>query len=194
LTFRHLPPTAAWQHREARSGFEVAYFGNAPGGGHRISGCTTAVEDGQTWVVEYELRVDATWSTRSARIAGRSVAGRSSRRLEVEDAGRWRVDGTPAPELEGCMDVDLESSALTNALPVHRLGLTVGDRAAAPAAWVRALDLSVERLEQTYSRTPNDGDRQRYECAAPAFHFTTRLLFDEAGLVLDYPGIAVRAN
>jgi len=194
LTFRHPPPTAAWQHHQARSGFEVAYFRNAPGGGHWISGCTTAVEDGQTWVVEYELRLDATWSTRNARIAGRSVAGRSSRRLEVEDAGHWRVDGTPAPQLEGCMDVDLESSALTNALPVHRLSLPVGARATAPAAYVRALNLSVERLEQWYIRIPDDGDWQRYEYAAPTFNFTARLLFDDAGLVLDYPGIAVRAD
>jgi hypothetical protein len=194
MTFLHPPPSAAWQHRQSRSGFEVAYFGNLPDGGHRISGCTTAVEDGQTWIVEYELRVDATWTTRSARIAGRSAAGRRSRRLDVEDAGHWRVDGTPAPHLEGCMDVDLESSALTNALPVHRLSMSVGARAAAPAAWVRALDLSVERLEQTYTRTRDDGDRQRYEYAAPAFDFAASLVFDEAGLVLDYPGIAVRAD
>ena len=194
MTFLHPPPTAAWQHRQSRSGFEVAYFGNLPGGGHHISGCTTAVEDGQTWLVEYELRLDATWSTRSARITGRSLAGRSSRRLEVEDGGHWRVDGTPAPHLEGCMDVDLESSALTNALPVHRLSLPVGDRATAPAAWVRALDLSVERLEQRYIRAADDGGRQRYEYAAPAFDFAASIVFDEAGLVLDYPGIAVRAD
>ena len=92
------------------------------------------------------------------------------------------------------MDVDLESSALTNALPVHRLSLPVGARATAPAAYVRALNLSVERLEQWYIRIPDDGDWQRYEYAAPTFNFTARLLFDDAGLVLDYPGIAVRAD
>ncbi len=31
------------------------------------------------------------------------------------------VDGEPAPHLDGVLDVDLESSALTNAFPVHRL-------------------------------------------------------------------------
>ncbi len=55
---------------------------------------------------------------------------------------RWRIDGRPSPHLDGCRDVDLESSALTNALPVHGLGLHVGQGAEAPAACVRALDLS----------------------------------------------------
>jgi uncharacterized protein len=34
---------------------------------------------------------------------------------------------------------------------------------------------------------------QRYHYSAPAFDFSCRLVYDEAGLVLDYPGIAVRA-
>jgi hypothetical protein len=40
--------------------------------------------------------------------------------------------------LDGCLDADLESSAMTNAMPVRRLGLAVAARAAAPAAYFRA--------------------------------------------------------
>jgi hypothetical protein len=114
--------------------------------------------------------------------------------LEVDQTGRWLVDGDPAPHLDGCRDVDLESSAMTNALPVHRLGLAAAEQADAPAAYVRALDLSVERLEQTYRRIGDEGARQRYDYAAPAFDFTSRLVYDESGLVLDYPGVARRAG
>ena len=80
---------------------------------------------------------------------------------------------------------------MTNALPVRRLGLPV---AAAAAAYVRAGRLAVERLEQTYSRTTDEAACQRYDYAAPAFGFGARLVYDESGLVLDYPGIAVRAR
>ena len=83
---------------------------------------------------------------------------------------------------------------MTNALPVHRMDLRVGDRASAPAAYVRAVDLSLERLGQDYVRTADEGGHQRYEYAAPAFGFACRLVYDESGLVLDYPGIAVRAS
>jgi hypothetical protein len=47
--------------------------------------------------------------------------------------------------------------AMTNALPVHRMALPIGARAAAPAAYVRAADSSVERLEQEYLRTSDEG-------------------------------------
>jgi len=77
---------------------------------------------------------------------------------------------------------------------VHRLDLAAGDRAETPAAYVRALDLSVERLEQTYTRLPDEAGHPRYLYAAPAFDFTGTLSYDESGLVLDYPGIAVRAR
>jgi hypothetical protein len=114
--------------------------------------------------------------------------------LESDGEGRWHIDGSGADHLDGCLDVDLESSAMTNALPVRRLGLAVGDRAEAPAAYVRALDLSAERVEQTYVRIADETGHQRYRYAAPAFNFTCSLVYDESGLVLDYPGIAARAQ
>jgi len=83
---------------------------------------------------------------------------------------------------------------MTNALPVRRMGLPVGAGTAAPAAYIRAVGLEVERLEQTYLRATGEATRQRYDYAAPAFGFSARLIYDQSGLVLDYPGIAVRAG
>ena len=188
-----MPATAAWQHLGARSGFEVVYF-LADGTGCRIEGWTTAAEDGATWAVEYAIQLDASWATRAAQIRGRSPAGFCSRLLEADGAGRWLVDGDIAPYLDGCLDVDLESSAMTNALPVRRMSLPVAGRAVAPAAYVRAVGLAVQRLEQTYVRTPDEATRQCYDYSAPAFDFGCRLVYDESGLVLDYPGIAIRAS
>jgi len=193
MSFAPVPATAAWHHRGARSGFEVVYF-SARGDGCQIEGWTTAVEDGATWVVEYAIEVDAAWATRSAAIRGRSAAGPCLARLEADGYGHWLVDGKPARRLDGCLDVDLKASAMTNALPVRRLGLPVAAAAAAPAAYVRAAGLAVERLEQTYARTTDEAACQRYDYAAPAFGFGARLVYDESGLVLDYPGIAVRAG
>lgn len=108
-------------------------------------------------------------------------------------AGSWQVNGGPAAHLDGCLDIDLESSVLTNAFPARRLGLAPGQRADAPAAYVRAEDLRVERLEQRYVRLEKDGLGPRFEYAAPAFDFACELAYDDAGVLLDYPGIAVRS-
>jgi hypothetical protein len=193
MSFAPLPATAAWQHRDARSGFEVVYFQDH-GDGCRIEGWTTAIEDGGTWAVEYAIEVDAAWATRTARIRGRSAGGFRSTLLEADGAGHWLVDGERAPGLDACLDVDLEASAMTNALPVRRMGLPVAGRAAVPAAYVRAVGLRVERLEQAYVRTTDEAGGQCYDYAAPAFDFSCRLVYDGSGLVLDYPGIAVRAG
>jgi len=193
VPWTELPPSAAWQHQGSRSGFEVVWCGRA-GGGHLLTGRTVAVQDGRPWTVDYEVRVDAAWRTRLAHVTGRSVAGSRSVRLRTDGQGRWQVDGRAEPLLDGCLDVDLEASAMTNALPVRRLGLAPGEHATAPAAYVRAEDLAVERLAQGYRRRDDDGPGSSYDYAAPAFDLTCRLRYDEAGLVVDYPGIAVRVG
>jgi len=193
VPFRPPPATACWRHSPAREGFEVAYF-RAHQGGWLIEGTTAAIEDARTWVVTYSIVVDAAWVTRTARVSARTAAGPRETRLEADGAGHWLVDSGPADHLDGCLDVDLESSAITNTFPVHRLDLAQGAGAAAPAAYVRALTLRAERLEQTYTRIADEGWHQRYDYAAPAFDFTSRLVYDESGLVLDYPGIARRAG
>lgn len=135
-----------------------------------------------------QIRMDSAGATRSARINGRSATGSCSTVLEADGAGHWLVDGENAPHLDGCLDVDLESSAMTSALPVRRLGLAVAAQAVAPAAYVHAVGLAVDRLEQTYLRTPGEAAHQCYDYTASAFDFECRLVYDQFGLVLDYPG------
>ena len=188
--FAELPASAAWRHQDARVGFEVL-FASREIDGVRLDGHSTGVEDGLAWGVRYTLLIDASWRTRSAHVAVRSSVGAHDVALDG-DSGEWQVDGEHAPALSGCLDVDLEASASTNVLPVRRLALEVGERAEAPAAYVRAADLRVERLEQSYARLPDDGDHARYDYASPVFDYRATLVYDEFGLVLDYPGIAVR--
>src|SRR5436305_1405704 len=142
MSFAALPLSAAWRHRDARTGFEVAYFASDDDG-WRIEGSTTAFEHGRIWDVDYAISLDGTWRTRRARVARRSAAGVRVTVLEADGNGSWLIDGESASHLDGCLDVDLESSAMTNALPVHRMSLAVGARAEAPAAYVRVADLAV---------------------------------------------------
>lgn len=193
MSFAALPPSAAWRHHEARIGFEVAYF-EAVDDGVRVKGSTTAIEDECVWDVDYAIALDAAWRTRRARVTRRVAGGVRVTTLDADGAGGWLVDGEAAPQLDGCLDVDLESSAMTNAFPVHRMVLPIGVRAEAPAAYVRVADLSVERLEQAYARLPYVASRHRYDYSCPRFGVSCQLLYDPAGLVLDYPRLAVRVG
>ena len=148
--FAPLPAVAAWQLIEAHEGFEVAHL--TPGvDAIRFSGTSVGVEDGQAWSFRYDLEIGAGWHA-----DGGSVHSADGGRLTLESdgPGRWLVDGAHDPALDGCLDIDLEGSALTNTAPVHRLDLGVGDEAPAPAVYVRTNTLAVERLDQTYRRLP----------------------------------------
>jgi hypothetical protein len=186
-----LPDFAAWRHYAVRDGFEIVFF-DAWHGGLRVTGNTTAIEAGEPFTVGYAIELDASWRTRFARITGQSRRAHHSVTVATDGTGTWTVDDRPAPHLDGCLDVDLESSALTNAFPMHRLGLEPGEAADAPAAYVRALDLAVDRFEQRYRRTDDAAGPKRFDYSAPAFDFSCELVYDESGLVVDYPGLAAR--
>ena len=193
MPFTHLPPTAAWRHVGARDGFESVFL-RAAASGFVIDGHTVAVESGAAWAVHYTVEVDEHWVTQHCRVQSWSGAGERETVLTHDPVGRWRVDGVLVPELDGCLDVDLEASACTNTLPVRRAGLAAGQSMEAPAAYVRAPGLEIERLEQSYARLAPDGedDTFRFDYRSPRFGFECRLRFAADGLVLDYPDIAVR--
>jgi uncharacterized protein len=188
-----LPVSAAWRHVDARDGFEVV-FPSMENRGLRFDGHTAGLEAGQAWAVQYSILLDGEWRSRRAHVVSRSAMGTRELVLERDDAEGWLTNGAPAPHLAGCLDVDLEASAFTNAFPVRRLGLAAGESAEAPAAYVRAPDLRVERLEQRYRRLEDDAGRSRYDYASPQFDFRAMLVYDEHGFVADYPGIAERVH
>jgi uncharacterized protein len=177
-----LPQFAAWRFVDVVDGFEVVY--PSPG---RLRGHTSAVEDGRPYAVRYEIEVDAEWRTREVRVVNDTVRGPRETVLHSDGAGSWTVDGLSAPHLDGLLDVDLEASACTNTLPVHRIPMPEGEVVSASAVYVQALDLSVRRLDQTYRRL--DAHRFAYTSEDG---FAALLVYDDAGLVVDYPGIATR--
>lgn len=188
-----LPGTAGWVHEGARAGFEVLFVSRL-GSGRLLRGHTTAVEDGVAWSVGYRIELDDRWRTLRVEARTATAAGDGRRTLERDGDDRWTVDGAPRPELDGCVDVDFESSAVTNTLPVHRLALRPGERRSVPAAFVRADDLRVERLEQDYALRGRDADRIEVDYASSTFDFSCTLTYDASGLIVAYPGIARRAG
>ena len=178
------PPFAAWRLHDAHHGFEITYFESAPGG-VLLRGTSVGVEDGVPWEFRYEIVVDAGWHVRRA-----EVGAHGTRRVLERTGSGWHVDGAPRPDLDGVADVDLEGSMVTNTLPLHRLPLPIGVTTRAPAAYVRAATLEVERLEQTYRRIDAPGIAVDY--SSPRFGYREVLRFSADGLIDEYPRIGTR--
>ena len=96
------------------------------------------------------------------------------------------------PDLDGCVDVDFVSSALTNTLPIYRLDFIVGSGVDVSAAFVRADDLRVERLEQRYTLIDTAPERLLFHYVSSTFESACELKCDLEGRVVEYSGIATR--
>ncbi len=129
------------------------------------------------------------------------------RQLELRHAGagNWSVDasGEGVPELPppggdpaglgDALDCDLGLSPLTNTMPVLRAGLLAGGGPTEfVMAWVSVPDLAVVVDRQTYTFRRRDGDRSVINYASA--DWTRDIVFDAAGLVLDYPDIGQRVG
>jgi hypothetical protein len=173
----------------AYEGFEVVRFAPRGDAGTVITGTTVGVEEGVPWSIHYVLDVADNWHVRQATVTDQDGVRLDAR---TDGEGSWTVDGTPRPELDGCLDLDFEASVVTNTLPVHRLALTVGQQGGSAAAYVRSRGLVVERLDQTYRRLPDGDGMMVFDYESPRFGYHDRLRFAPDGLAVDYPGIGVR--
>lgn len=132
----------------------------------------------------YELRLDANWAT--LRLEASWGLGPDRRTIVLErTGGGWRVDGVPQPALDGCVDVDVRWTPLTNTLPIRRLGLAPGAAREIDVAWIAEVDLSVHRNAQRYTRLAD----RRWRFEALENGFAAEIEVDGEGFVLDYPAL-----
>ena len=186
-----LPRQASWRHSGVRRGFEVLFTDHGPRG-YRLRGVSTAVEEASAWSVEYAIDLDPAWRTQAVRAGASTVDGERHTVLRRSADHGWEVDGIARADLIGCVDIDFESSGVTNTLPLHRLEFRVGEPVQVPAAFVQANDLGVIRLEQEYTLTTVSPHGLSFHYESRTFDVACELTFDPAGLILEYPGIAVR--
>ncbi len=191
--------TLAW-HRVDAFGAEACVVDH--GDGLRAHGWTLGANP-TTFHSTYTLRTDSGW--RSSSLEVRTEGAGWSRTLKLRrDADGWQVrasetgaldgslPGTELPErLADCVDVDLGLSALTNTLPVRRLGMLTapaGTTYDLTMAWIQVPTLAVMPDKQRYTALGNgrvayDSDRYHVE-----------LELDADGFLVHYPGLARRVG
>jgi hypothetical protein len=157
-------------------------------GGIRVTSVVIGEHEGVAYGARYDLLCDEGWRTRS--LAVECLNGRSLR-LESDGAGRWTdAAGKPLPALDGCIDIDLSASPLTNTLPVRRCGI---DPAAGAMRFRMALvpfdTLEPFPDEQIYTALDGTG-RFRFEAADGTFE--AEIMMDDERFVVSYPPLYER--
>ncbi|HEX8903917.1 MAG TPA: putative glycolipid-binding domain-containing protein [Longimicrobiaceae bacterium] len=175
------PRSILWKRLDV-PGHEAARLEHAHGRWD-LAGASIFTHDGRVCRLYYDIVCADDWRTVRARVAGWVGEQSVEVSIEVDRAGRWRLNGAECPQVEGCIDVDLNFSPSTNLLPIRRLALDVGQEAEVRAAWLRFPSFALEPLPQRYRRTAEHA--YRYESAGGAF--VRDLAVDDAGFVTRYP-------
>ncbi|WP_336031363.1 putative glycolipid-binding domain-containing protein [Geodermatophilus sp. FMUSA9-8] len=177
----------AWRRADEDAGHSLARVERRPGG-WLFHGTEVLAGPETLLACSFRVEVDDAWATRSVEVTAVSAAGERRLVLAAGDDRRWTRDGEPDPALDGCVDVDVAATPLTNTLPIRRLaGLAAGEEVVTPVAWVDVPALGVTRVDQTYRRL---GERSwRYSDDA---HGAFELTVDDDGLVVDYTGMSTR--
>jgi len=176
------PRRAVLWRRDEPTGTESFLLSGDDDGGWHLEGDIVSLLDQQPAHVRYRIVCDPAWRTLAAEVSLERVGVRRELHMTVRDGGRWWVEGEEDARLRGCTDVDLEISPSTNTIPIRRLKLAIGQESAVTAAWVRFPALTVEPLDQRYTRT--GANRYRYASR----DFATHIDVDDLGLVTRYEG------
>jgi uncharacterized protein len=143
--------------------------------------------EGTAYGLRYEVELSPDWTFRWLTVERADGAGL---RLEADGRGGWRRDGAAAPELAGCIDIDISGTPFTNTLPIRRCGLALGEPQRFRMAWVPLDTLRPFADGQVYTRL--GPTRVRYQSQDGAFEQVIET--DGEGFVTLYPGLFERVG
>jgi uncharacterized protein len=160
-------------------GHDCCAFDDRPSG-FGLSGTAVFAFNRRPCRLDYAVGCDPKGRTRRASVRGWVGTSPVEVSIAVDARGRWRLNGRPCPAVSGCEDLDLRFSPSTNALPLRRLALSVGDEAPVRSAWLTFPSFRLVLLRQRY---------KRISASSYAYHsgaFTAGLTVDSAGIVQTY--------
>ena len=189
--------------RDQPFGAELADI-NVSGGNSSAAGVAIGTEP-LPYRLEYQLTTGEHYVTARLVVRTRGEGWQRALALERAASGAWSCttesvggDDLPAPggdltAVADALDCDLAWSPLTNSMPVlrHRLHER-GGPIDFLMAWVSVPDLAVHPSRQRYTFVRRGARASVVRFESLDSTFAADITFDDAGVVLDYPGIARR--
>jgi hypothetical protein len=170
-----------WRRIDTKGHEAARVYGDTDG--WYLDGAAIFLHEGSPCRLEYLIECDPEWRTTSVAVDGWVGDDVIEFEILVSEESVWYLNEQEIEEVEGCVDIDLNFSPITNLLPLRRLGLENGETKSVSAAWLRFPSFKLERLDQTYSRL--DETTIKYESRDGAFVRSLKVNSD--GLVLEYP-------
>ncbi len=170
--------------RQDQPGLEFAKLVSIDGEWY-LTGTVVVVQERMPCELRYRVVCGPDWRTESADIRGTLGVQPVSIQIANDAQLGWVMNGGLCAGLDGCADIDLAFTPATNTIPIRRLGLAVGESADVSAAWLRFPEMSVERLDQRYTRI----SEMKYRYESGGGKFVRELTVSPDGLLQEYPGL-----
>jgi hypothetical protein len=138
--------------------------------------------------VEYQIRTNQNWETIFVEIKSQHSNIRDHFTFESDAKGNWVLNGKPANQFQGCIDVDIPLTPFTNTLPIKRLNTQKGEVSEIYVLYIDLLERQITPVRQKYIRL---SDTQYHYENIPN-DFEANIEVDELGYVVDYPMLFTR--
>ena len=184
LTWRSHDVTRIESTRVALSGNRIKALG-------RIVAAATATHP--AFSASYDLVTDDAGATR--RLSLNVCLANRDRQMSIarDEENMWLVSdhrGESRDAYGGALDVDVALSPFFNALPIRRTGLHQrADAVDLPVLYVYLPELTVAEEKISYV-SPGPGSGDGIDLTSPVAK--TRVVVDDEGFIVDYPGLAER--
>ncbi|WP_052878063.1 putative glycolipid-binding domain-containing protein [Chromobacterium subtsugae] len=169
-----------WQRLDC-TGLEQVQLETGSGLSLSASGSLLHADSGTS--LRYRMQLDHHGRLSHAHI---DVSAPEPRQLTLQhtESGRWLLNGQAQPAWDGCQELDLQACGLTNAFPIRRLKLGVGDSVELSMLFVRLPSLEPTRCPQRYTRLPDRDGLACYRYQSPGF--AADIIVDEQGFTIHY--------
>lgn len=138
--------------------------------------------------VEYQIRTNQNWQTIFVEIKSQHSNTLDYFIFESDAKGNWALNGKPANQFQGCVDVDIPLTPFTNTLPIKRLNMQKGEVSEIYVLYVDLLERKITPVRQKYIRL---SDTQYHYENIPN-DFEANIEVDTHGYVVDYPSLFTR--
>lgn len=155
--------------------------------GISADGVVVGIRDGKPFRIRYQIDTNLQWQVQHLKI---ELLDQNSKKLQlkINGAGHWQEgDGTPIPELDGCIDVDLSATPFTNTLAIRRLALQPGNPQDLSVVYVTVPEMKFRAVPQRYTCLETNSQGGIYKYEGLLRKFSADLLTDRDGLVIEYP-------
>jgi len=132
--------------------------------------------------VDYTLQLDRHWNVYSCHMQVQLENKKQTMDLNKKE-NKWFVNGTYHPEFDGCLDVDIPLTPLTNSLPINRLRLETHQEYEIDVLYIDVLEQEIKHVKQKYKRLSD----QVYHYENIPNDFEADIQVDTHGFVIDYP-------